>query len=338
MNLMPLCELVEINPKVSLLKGQVYPFIEMELVTPGRKYVGSKNSRIYSGGGAKFKPGDTLLARITPCLENGKVAQFAAHSEGFGSTEFFVFRHRSGISDPGFVFYLISSDLIRKPAERSMSGASGRQRADIKAISGLQVPAPDLPTQRRIAAVLSAYDDLIENNARRIAILEEMARNLYREWFVEFRFPGYENVQMVDGVPEGWNKIELGKIAQEIRRGVNPEQIDPETPYVGLEHIPRRSITLSEWGTAREVQSTKLIFKKGEILFGKIRPYFHKVSVAPLDGVCSSDTIVIIPREEKQFSIVMTCVSSEAFVEHATRTSQGTKMPRANWDVLTKGL
>ena len=204
----------------------------------------------------------------------------------------------------------------------------------------LPVSIPSLPVQQKIAAILSAYDDLIENNTRRIAILEEMAQALYREWFVHFRFPGHEEKRMVESVlgmvPEGWEVVKLGEIAQEVRRSVNPESIDPETPYLGLEHLPRKSIALADWGTAKEVQSTKLAFKKGEILFGKIRPYFHKVGVAPLEGVCSSDTIVIVPRAEQHFAVVLGCVSSEDFVNYATKTSQGTKMPRANWDVLVQ--
>ncbi|HLW01387.1 MAG TPA: hypothetical protein VKT82_22215 [Ktedonobacterales bacterium] len=130
--------------------------------------------------------------------------------------------------------------------------------------------------------------------------------------------------------------MRLGDIAQEIRRGINPETIDPETPYFGLEHLPRKSIALADWGTVSEVQSTKLAFKKGEILFGKIRPYFHKVGVAPIDGVCSTDAIVIVPRDAEYFGLVLCCVSSEDFVGHATQTSQGTKMPRADWDVLVQ--
>ena len=167
-----------------------------------------------------------------------------------------------------------------------------------------------------------------------------MAQTLYREWFVHFRFPGHEKKSMVESalgmIPEGWKVVSLEDIAHEVRRSINPESIDPETPYLGLEHLPRKSIALADWGTAREVQSTKLIFKKGERLFGKIRPYFHKVGVAPLDGVCSSDTIVIVPRAEQYFAIVLGCVSSEDFVNYATKTSQGTKMPRANWDVLVQ--
>jgi type I restriction enzyme, S subunit len=201
-------------------------------------------------------------------------------------------------------------------------------------------PLPSLATQRKIAAILSAYDDLIENNLRRIKILEEMAQNLYREWFVKFRFPGHQHARFTDSplgrIPEGWEAVPLGKLANQIRDGVNLDSVDPATPYFGLEHLPRKSISLADWGFASEVQSTKLLFRKGDILFGKIRPYFHKVGVAPLPGVCSSDTIVIRPRAADWFGLVLGCTSSSEFVEHATATSQGTKMPRANWDVLVK--
>ena len=203
-------ELVEINPRIGIERGKEYPFIEMGIVEPERRYVKTYKNRIFKGSGAKFIVGDTLFARITPCLENGKIVQYqnADGQPGFGSTEFFVFRARPKISDAGFVYYLAKSDLIRKPAEKSMSGASGRQRADLKSIVDLEVPVPPLPTQRKIAAILSAYDDLIENNLRRIKILEEMAQNLYREWFVKFRFPGHEKARFVDSplgrMPGGW--------------------------------------------------------------------------------------------------------------------------------------
>jgi len=342
MNTLPFSELVEINPRVKIEKAKEYPFVEMGVVEPSRRYVRADHNRIFQNGGAKFLPGDTLFARITPCLENGKIAQYqdVGGEAGFGSTEFFVFRARPGVSDPGFVYYLAKSELIRKPAEKSMSGASGRQRADLKSIVDLEVPSPPLPTQQKIAAILSAYDDLIENNLRRIKILEEMAQNLYREWFIKFRFPGHQHARFTDSplgtIPEEWEVKTLGKLADQIRDGVNPDSVDPETPYFGLEHLPRKSISLADWGLASEVQSTKLLFKKGDILFGKIRPYFHKVGVAPLPGICSSDTIVIRPRAAEWFGLVLGCTSSAEFVEHATATSQGTKMPRANWDVLVK--
>jgi len=218
MNTLPFSELVEINPRVKIEKSKEYPFVEMGIIEPCRRYVRTDQNRIFQSGGAKFLSGDTLFARITPCLENGKIAQYqdADGQAGFGSTEFFVFRARPGVSDSGFVYYLANSDLIRKPAEKSMSGASGRQRADLKSIVDLEVPFPSLPTQRKIATILSAYDDLVENNLRRIKILEEMAQNLYREWFVKFRFPGHQQTHFVDStlgrIPEGWEVKKLGDV------------------------------------------------------------------------------------------------------------------------------
>ena len=204
----------------------------------------------------------------------------------------------------------------------------------------VEIPLPPLETQRKIVTILGNYDDLIENITRRIKILEEMAQTIYREWFVEFRFPGHENVKMVESelglIPQGWEVGKLGDLAEAVRRNIKPRDVDQETPYFGLEHLPRKSIALSHWDTVDSINSTKLAFKKGEILFGKIRPYFHKVGVAPLDGICSSDTIVVRAKRNGFFAIVLACVTSERFIEVATVTSQGTKMPRANWEVLTE--
>ncbi|MBM3860567.1 MAG: restriction endonuclease subunit S [Verrucomicrobia bacterium] len=226
-------------------------------------------------------------------------------------------------NDARFVYYCLQGlDFAR------FNAGAGVPTLNRNHLDTLEVDVPPLPVQRKIAGVLAAYDELIENNTRRIKLLEQMAQALYREWFVR---PCHSAK-----LPKGWEMKKLGDIAEEDRRTVEPSEVDPNTPYFGLEHLPRKSIALTEWGTAKDVQSTKLAFKKGEILFGKIRPYFHKVGVAPLDGVCSSDTIVIHEKTPEYFGIVLCCVSSEAFVAHATQTSQGTKMPRANWDVLTK--
>ena len=226
--LMPFRDFVEINPKVELKRGLEYPFIEMAIVTPGRRYIRTDEKRVYSGGGSKFSPRDILFARITPCLENGKICQFIDENNqnGFGSTEFFIFRAKPGISDPAFVYYLVSTETIRKPAEKSMSGASGRQRADLSSIQDIMIDVYPLPIQRKIAAILSAYDDLIENNTRRIKILEEMAQAIYREWFVHFRFPGHEGVRMVESelglIPEGWEVSKIDKVCSRIASGGTP--------------------------------------------------------------------------------------------------------------------
>lgn len=243
------------------------------------------------------------------------------------------------VLDPMFLYYYLGNPSVIAWIANQAIGAT-LPNLNTAIIRKISIKYPDLLSQAKIVAVLSAYNDLIENNTKRITILEEMAQSLYREWFVLFRYPGYEKDEMVASgskmMPENWGIVELGSLAKEVRRSVNPEAIDPETPYFGLEHLPRKSIALAEWGAANEVHSTKFSFREGEILFGKIRPYFHKVGVAPLDGICSSDTIVIKPKSDEYFSVVLSYVSSEDFVNYAAQTSQGTKMPRANWEILMK--
>jgi type I restriction enzyme, S subunit len=332
-------------------KGEFFadegPYI---LLTPGNfnpdggiKLKGEKEKYYTGDFPSEFllKRGDFLIV-LTDLIQNAPILGSPAFVKGDNK---FLHNQRLGkITDlndskiyPLFLYYLFNSTKVRDQIKASATGATVKHTAPER-IYAVEVELPPISTQHKIAAILSAYDNLIENNTRRIAILEEMAHSLYREWFVEFRFPGHEEKRMVESalgmIPEGWEVVKLVDVAQEIRRSINPELIDPETPYFGLEHLPRRSIALANWGTAKEVQSTKLAFKKGEILFGKIRPYFHKVGVAPLDGVCSSDTIVISSRAKENFGLVLCCVSSNEFVNYATRTSQGTKMPRANWDVL----
>jgi type I restriction enzyme S subunit len=241
--------------------------------------------------------------------------------------------------DGRFLAAIFNSTWGRSHVAGSLVGVA-QQHFNVGVAKEMEVFLPVREVQTRVADVLSAYGELIENNTRRIAILEEMAQAIYREWFVSFRFPGHEQSNLIAAeiglIPEGWEIGPLGRMATEVRRSVDPNAIDPSTPYFGLEHFPRRSIALAEWGSAGDVQSTKLAFRKGEILFGKIRPYFHKVGIAPSDGVCSSDAIVIVPTREQYAYFVLMFVSSDAFVQHATQTSHGTKMPRANWNVLVK--
>jgi len=226
-------EFAQINPEVDLKKGEPYPFIEMEDLTPGQRYVFAIKVKEFKGGGSRFQTRDIIFARITPCLEHGKIAQVKGkdNEKYFGSTEFFVFRAKDGISDKGFLFYLSYSDILRKPAEKSMYGASGRQRASLDVVKKIEVPDIPLKEQQKIASILSAYDDLIENNTRRIQILEEMAQRIYREWFVDFRFPGCEKVKFVDSelgkIPEGWEVKEIREFGQ-IITGKTPSTRDEE--------------------------------------------------------------------------------------------------------------
>jgi type I restriction enzyme S subunit len=128
----------------------------------------------------------------------------------------------------------------------------------------------------------------------------------------------------------------IGEVAGNPRRGVQPNKIDHTAPYIALEHMPKRSIALYDWGVAEGLESGKLEFRKGEILFGKLRPYFHKVGVAPMDGVCSTDIVVVAPRSEKWFGFALGHISSDTFVEYTNAGSTGTKMPRTSWKEMAR--
>lgn len=214
-NKIPFADLVEFPPAIKLEKGELYDNIPMDVVDGGIKYVQEINQRVYTGGGAKFANGDTIFARITPCLENGKIAKVKGLEKevGFGSTEFFVFRAKENISDSDFIYYLAKTDLVRQPAIKSMVGASGRQRADKGVVEQIKVPNIPLPTQRKIASILSAYDDLIENNLKRIKLLEEKARLHYKELMQEMSFTKIKREEFVKDclnyyIGGGWGEEE----------------------------------------------------------------------------------------------------------------------------------
>ena len=210
-------ELVEFPPKIGLKKGEEYPFIEMDVINPKSRYVENTQRRKFENSScSKFANGDVLLARITPCLENGKIAQVrtANNESGFGSTDFFVFRAKDKLLDQNFLFYLAKCDLVWKNAINSMVGASGRQRADASFLKKIKLRVPGLAAQRKIAAILTACDDLIENNRQRVALLENQAEEIYREWFVRQRFPGHKQVKFVKGVPEQWSVKKFSEIVE----------------------------------------------------------------------------------------------------------------------------
>jgi type I restriction enzyme, S subunit len=208
---------------------------------------------------------------------------------------------------------------------------------------------PSLAEQKAIAAILGSLDDKIELNRRMNATLEAMARALFQSWFVDFdpvraKLDGRAPVGMdaetaalfpdgfeESGLPIGWTTGKLGDISTNSRRGIQPNDIAPSTPYIALEHMPRRCIALGDWDDGADVASTKFAFKKSEILFGKLRPYFHKVGVAPFDGVCSTDILVIAPKSSEWFGFLLGHASSDDLIDFTNLASTGTKMPRTSW-------
>ena len=259
-------DVVHLNPRISLEKGVEYPFVEMSNVVPCARKPEKDVFKKYLGEGTKFEQGDTIVARIEPCLQNGKGFQ-CSYKQGFGSTEFLVFRPVNiNDLDCDFLYYYMGQQSIREAMAKTMVGASGRQRVNNKVFNDLQINLPPLSTQHRIASILSRYDSLIENYQKQIKLLEEAAQRLYKEWFVDLRFPGHENTNIVDGVPEGWERKKVGEIGTVITGKTpstsNKENYGGSIPFITIPDMhtgiyPVSSVFLSEKGA--ESQSKKYI-------------------------------------------------------------------------------
>jgi len=190
-----------VNPSVKIDKDKEISFVEMKDLEDGIRFCEPRQNRFLSGG-SRFQNGDTLFARITPCLENGKICQVRKlrNNVGFGSTEFHVFRGKDKVSDSNFVFYLSRWNEVRDHAEKNFDGTSGRQRVPKQAFDDLFLNLPPLPEQRAIASVLSSLDDKIDLLHRQNKTLEAMAETLFRQWFVEEAKEDWEEVSLHDAI------------------------------------------------------------------------------------------------------------------------------------------
>lgn len=228
-----LVDIIQFNPKESIKKGEIAKKVAMEKLEPfTRKISGFEEAKFTSG--TKFRNGDTLLARITPCLENGKTAQVDILDKdeiGFGSTEYIVLREKLGITDKDFIYYLSISPEFRNVAIKAMNGSSGRQRVQKDVLENSEFLLPPLDEQKAIAKVLSDLDEKIEINNEINKKLEEMAQAIFKQWFVDFEFPnedgkpykssGGEMVESELGmIPKGWNIKKLSELA-DMKNGVN---------------------------------------------------------------------------------------------------------------------
>lgn len=180
-----LSDIAEFNPRESINKGSVAKKVAMDKLQPFCRDIPEYEYSEFTGG-TKFRNGDTIMARITPCLENGKTAKVNILEDGevgFGSTEYIVFRAKENITDEDYLYYLVRSPLVRDPAIKSMVGSSGRQRVQTDVVQNLEINAPDLDTQRRIGGLLKSLDNKIAVNNTINKNLEEQADALYQAFF-----------------------------------------------------------------------------------------------------------------------------------------------------------
>jgi len=229
-------DFVTINPTVSLNGKEQYSYVEMKDLQDGNK-ICFPNALRKPSSGARFQERDTLFAKITPCLENGKICQVRGlkNGVGFGSTEFLVFRGKENISDNDFVFYLSRWDEVRGFAEGNFEGTSGRQRVPKNCFENLCLQLPNYKEQIQIAAILSSLDDKIDLLHRQNKTLEQLAETLFRQWFVE-------------EAEESWEVGKLNDVIS-VKGGTTPSTARPEY-WNGNLH----------WTSPRDLSSNHSIF------------------------------------------------------------------------------
>ena len=306
------------------------------------------------------KPGDLLISLVGSI---GQVVVAPPDIQGWNLARAVGLVPFDDIQKAHWAAYAIqlqeNQDFIQQRANTTVQATF-----NLKDLAQIPIPQPGDEIEARALRALRMLDDTIELNRRMNETLEEMARALFRDWFIDFgptrrqmdgatdpaaimghAFPDDKAaalaplfpVRLTEGnLPEGWIKGVLESIANSPRRGIHPADGAENTPCIGLEHMPRRSIALGQWEGAGKVTSNKSVFKKGDLLFGKLRPYFHKVGRAPVDGICSTDIVVISPKSKEWDAFVTSCLSSDGFVEYTNKTSTGTRMPRTSWKIMAQ--
>lgn len=287
-------DIAEFNPRESLAKGVVAKKVAMDKLQPFCRDIPGYELEPFSGG-TKFRNGDTIMARITPCLENGKTAKVAVLDEGevgFGSTEYIVFRAKDGI-DEDFIYYLVCSPLVREPAIKSMVGSSGRQRVQTDVVQNLEIMVPDYEEQKQISGILKSLDDKIVANTEINKNLEQQAEALFHSLFVEDVNPIWKEGVLSD----------LGTVVA----GGTPSKTKPEYySKKGIAWITPKDLSLnkSKFISHGEIDISELGFSKssaikmptGTVLFSSRAPIGY-IAIAANEVTTNQGFKSVVPNE-----------------------------------------
>ena len=265
-----------VSEKVKVANADKRYYISTDNMLPNKEGITETVSFPESGSATQYRKDDVLVSNIRPYF---KKIWYAAN-DGSCSNDVLVFRPKdSNQTDSKFLYYLLAQDIF---FEHMMAGANGTKmpRGNKKLIPNFEIPDYDLPTQKRIASILSAYDDLIEVNRKQIKLLEEAAERLYREWFIELRFPGHEQLTFnADGLPEGWRKVPLDYVLEKITTGLNPRKNfvlgNGNNYYVTIKNMGNNNVYLDDRcdkvdDAALEKINKRSDLKTGDILFSGI--------------------------------------------------------------------
>ena len=304
-------DIVDFNPSEPLKRGTVTKKIGMADIIEHQRSIPSYEEAKYTSG-TRFRNGDTLFARITPSLENGKIAQVNILDEdevGFGSTEFIVWRYKDNISDPNFLFYLANYRPIIDAAIKSMVGTSGRQRVQLDVLQNYQYTCPPLSTQKAIADTLSCLDAKIEVNNRIIKNLEEQAQAIFKSWFIDFEpFQEGEFIESELGmIPEGWNAGTIADLGEVVGGSTPSKKFTEYYSENGIAWITPKDLSLNKnkFVAKGQIDITQLglknssakVMPKGTVLFSSRAPIGY-IAIAKNEVTTNQGFKSVVPRED----------------------------------------
>lgn len=307
-----LVDIAEFNPNESLKKGIIAKKVAMDQLRPFCRDIPGYTLEPFNGG-AKFRNGDTIMARITPCLENGKTAKVNILDDGeigFGSTEYIVFRAKEGISDEDYLYYLICSPIVRDAAIKSMVGSSGRQRVQIDVVQNLEIDLPSITDQKKIGALLRSLDNKIELNNKVNENLQQQAFALFDKLMLDS-----DNTEcQVSDIAYLNPKRPLSK--NRVARCIDMSQLSTDGAFPS--------------GWEMKPFTGGMRFANGDTLLARITPCLENGKTAFIDfldkdevAFGSTEYIVLAPKEGIPAEFLYCLARYPAFVDYAVKNMNG---------------
>lgn len=315
--------------------GTGFPFLSFSIVfnkwfIPEQLYdlveVDEKERNSYS-----IKKGDVFITRTSETMEELGMSTVALKDYPNATYNGFTKRLRpiTELLEPRFIGYYLRTPEFRGNF-MAFSAMTTRASLTNDDLLSLEVPVPPLPVQQRISSILSAYDDLIENNQKQIKLLEEAAQRLYKEWFVDLRFPGHENVKIVDGVPEGWESCKLRDVAE-----INGRNIDENYPYDKINYIDigsvrnGRILEKANYNLEEAPGRAKRIVQDGDVIWGMVRPNLRAYAMVlnPDKNDVFSTGFAVLTSKKVPFSFLYCNVTTEEFVGYLVNCTNGAAYP-----------
>jgi type I restriction enzyme S subunit len=269
--------------------------------------------------------GDVLVTTEAPL---GEVAPVPADERIALAQRVILLRANPAICNPVYLLYAFQSAQVQGELTARASGCTVTGIKNIE-LRKVRIPLPSLPQQRTIGETLSAYDDLIENNRRRMELLENAARLLYQEWFVRLRFPAHEHTRIVNGIPEGWEKKRLDGIV-EVNRATLPSGYDGEIEYVDIASVVPGQITETTTLAFQDAPSrARRIVQHGDIIWSCVRPNrrSHAVIWKPADNLIVSTGFAVITPTGAPSTVLYFATTTDAFVGYLENHARGAAYP-----------